>query len=81
MYKRQIWELIGLVRGISRLASKIKAVLGIITFSMSLLASISRVNVISEEGLNDWNTAIDLAFGMYLDIINLILYYLDLMSS
>ena len=76
-----IWELIGLVRGISRLASKIKAVLGIITFSMSLLASISRVNVISEEGLNDWNTAIDLAFGMYLDIINLIMYYLELMSS
>ena len=76
-----IWELIGLVRGISRLASQIKAVLGIITFSMSLLASISRVNVISEEGLNDWNTAIDLAFGMYLDIINLILYYLELMSS
>jgi len=76
-----IWELIGLVRGISRLASKIKAVLGIITFSMSLLASISRVNVTSEKGLNDWNTAIDLAFGMYLDIINLILYYLELMSS
>ena len=76
-----IWELIGLVRGISRLASQIKAVLGIITFSMSLLASISRVNVISEEGLNDWNTAIDLAFGMYLDIINLIMYYLELMSS
>ena len=76
-----IWELIGLVWGISRLASKIKAVLGIFTFSMSLLASISRVNVISKEGLNDWNTAIDLAFGMYLDIINLILYYLELMSS
>jgi len=46
-----------------------------------LLASISRVKVISEEGLNDWNTAIDLAFGMYLDIINLILYYLQLMGS
>ena len=76
-----IWELISLARGISRFASQIKAVLGIVTFSMSLLASISRVNVISEEGLNDWNTAIDLAFGMYLDIINLILYYLDLMSS
>ena len=76
-----IWELISLVRGISRFASQIKAVLGIVTFSMSLLASISRVNVISEEGLNDWNTAIDLAFGMYLDIINLIMYYLELMSS
>jgi hypothetical protein len=48
---------------------------------MSLLASISRVNVTSEKGLNDWNTAIDLAFGMYQDIITLILYYLDLMGS
>ena len=76
-----IWELITLVRGISRGATKIKAVLGIVTFSLSLLASISRVNVTSEKGLNDWNTAIDLAFGMYQDIITLILYYLDLMGS
>ena len=76
-----IWELIALVRVISRGATKIKAVLGIVTFSLSLLASISRVNVTSEKGLNDWNTAIDLAFGIYLDIINLILYYLELMGS
>ena len=76
-----IWELIALVRVISRGATKIKAVLGIVTFSLSLLASISRVNVTSEKGLNDWNTAIDLAFGIYLDIINLILYYLELMDG
>ena len=76
-----VWELITLVRGISRGATKIKAVLGIVTFSLSLLASISRVNVTSAKGLNDWNIAIDLAFGMYLDIINLILYYLELMGS
>ena len=54
---------------------------GIVTFSLSLLASITRVNVSSEEGLNDWNTAIDLAFGMFIDIINLILYYLELMDG
>jgi hypothetical protein len=76
-----VWELITLVTGISRGATKIKAVLAIVIFSMSLLASISRVNVTSEKGLNDWNTAIDLAFGMYLEIINLILYYLELMGS
>ena len=76
-----VLELITLVTGISRRATKIKAVLAIVTFSMSLLASISRVNVTSEKGLNDWNTAIDLAFGMYLEIINLILYYLELMGS
>ncbi|MDA9677144.1 hypothetical protein N9T77_00715 [Pseudomonadota bacterium] len=76
-----VWELITQVTGISRGATKIKAVLAIFTFSMSLLASISRVNVTSEKGVNDWNTAIDLAFGMYLEIINLILYYLELMGS
>lgn len=76
-----VWELITPVTGISRGATKIKAVLAIVIFSMSLLASISRVNVTSEKGLNDWNTAIDLAFGMYLEIINLILYYLELMGS
>ena len=76
-----IWELIALVKGISRGATKAKAVLGIVTFSLSLLASITRVNVSSEEGLNDWNTAIDLAFSMFIDIINLILYYLELMGS
>ena len=73
-----IWELIALVKGISRGATQAKAVLGIVTFSLSLLASITRINVSSEEGLNDWNTAIDLAFSMFIDIINLILYYLEL---
>ena len=76
-----IWELIALVKGISRGGTKAKAVLGIVTFSLSLLASITRVNVSSEEGLNDWNTAIDLAFSMFIDIINLILYYLELMDG
>ena len=76
-----IWELIALVKGISRGATKSKAVLGIVTFSLSLLSSITRVNVSSEEGLNDWNTAIDLAFSMFIDIINLILYYLELMDG
>ena len=76
-----IWELSVLVRGTSRVARKIRAVIGIIIFSLSLLASISMVNVSSDQGINDWNTAIDLAFSMYLDIINLILYYLELMGG
>ena len=76
-----IWELSALVRGMSRVARKIKAVIGIIIFSLSLLASISMVNVSSDQGINDWNTAIDLALSMYLDIINLILYYLELMGG
>jgi len=76
-----IWEVAALIRGISRGAQKIKAVTGIVVFSMSLLGSISLVNVSSDQGLNDWDTAINLAFGMYLDIINIILYFLEAMSS
>jgi len=76
-----ICELFTFVRGISREAQKIKAVSGIVIFSMSLLASISMVNVSSDQGLNDWNTAIDLAFNMYIDIINIILYFLEAMGS
>ena len=75
------WEFVALIRGISRVVAKIKAVAGIVIFSMSLLASISMVNVSSDQGLNDWNTAIDLAFNMYIDIINIIMSFLEAMGS
>ena len=74
------WELIALIRGISRAAQKIKAVIGIVIFSMALLVSIDMVNVSSDQGLNDWNTAIDLAFSIYIDILNLILRFIDAMG-
>jgi FtsH-binding integral membrane protein len=48
---------------------------------MSLLASISSVDVSAEQGINDWDTAIFFAFSMYLDIINIILYFLEAMGS
>ena len=75
------WEFVALIRGISRVVAKIKAVAGIVIFSMSLLASISMVNVSSDQGLNDWNTAIDLAFNMYIDIINIIMSFVEGMGS
>ena len=74
------WELIALIRGISRGAQKIKAVIGIVIFSIALLVSIDMVNVSSDQGLNDWNTAIDLAFSIYIDILNLILRFIDAMG-
>ena len=74
------WELIALIRGISRGAQKIKAVIGIVIFSIALIVSIDMVNVSSDQGLNDWNTAIDLAFSIYIDILNLILRFIDAMG-
>ena len=76
-----VWELSVLVKGISRGAQKIKAVAGIIIFSLSLLVSISMVSVSSDKGLNDWNTAIDLAFRIFLDILYMILKFLEAMGN
>ncbi len=76
-----VWELSALVRGISRGAQKIKAVAGIIIFSLSLLVSISMVSVSSDKGLNDWNIAIDLAFSIFLDILYIILEFLEAMAN
>ena len=76
-----VWELSVLVRGISRGAQKIKAVAGIIIFSLSLLVSISMVSVSSDKGLNDWNIAIDLAFSIFLDILYIILEFLEAMAN
>jgi hypothetical protein len=74
-------ELYSMFNKISRGARRKKAIAGVIIFSMSLLASISLVDVSAEQGINDWDTAIFFAFSMYLDIINIILYFLEAMGS
>ena len=74
-------ELYSMFNKISRGARRKKAIVGVIIFSMSLLASISLVDVSAEQGINDWDTAIFFAFSMYLDIINIILYFLEAMGS
>jgi FtsH-binding integral membrane protein len=74
-------ELYSMFNQISRGARRKKAIAGVIIFSMSLLASISSVDVSAEQGINDWDTAIFFAFSMYLDIINIILYFLELMGN
>jgi FtsH-binding integral membrane protein len=74
-------EFVSIFKKMSRGYERKKAIAGIILFSMSLLASISSVDVSANQGLDDWDTAISLTFSIYLDIINLILYFLDLMAN
>jgi predicted PurR-regulated permease PerM len=74
-------EFFSMYRKVSRGYARKKAIAGIITFSMSLLVSISSVNVSADQGLNDWDTAISHAFDMYLNIINIILDFLAAMGS
>ena len=74
-------EFFAMFKKISRGYARKKAIAGIIVFSMSLLASISSVDVSADQGLNDWDTAISHAFDMYLNIINIILYFLEAMGN
>jgi FtsH-binding integral membrane protein len=73
-------EIYSMFNQISRGTKRKKAIAGIVIFSMCLLASISSVDVSAAQGLNNWDTAISLAFTMYLDIINIILYFLEAMG-
>jgi FtsH-binding integral membrane protein len=74
-------EFFSMFKKISRGYARKKAIAGIITFSMSLLVSISSVNISADQDLNDWDIAISHAFDMYLNIINIILYFLEAMGN
>lgn len=46
-----------------------------------LLVDFNLLRIKSDFGINDWDTAFNLAFQIYLDIINLLLEILDAMSN
>ena len=54
---------------------------GAYLFILFLLADFSLLADANESGLNDWSSAFNFAFQIYLDIINLLLQILDAMSN
>ena len=67
---------------ISRATTRAAAIFGSLLFSLYLLYDFNYIK--KQSGLsssNDWETALDMAFILYLDIINLLLEILDAMSN
>tara|TARA_Y200000002_G_scaffold353273_1_gene332597 strand:- start:1251 stop:2111 length:861 start_codon:yes stop_codon:yes gene_type:complete len=66
----------------SRKATRWQAIFGAVIFSIYLLVDF---NLIKKKegiiGMNNWQTAFDMAFTLYLDIINLLLEILDAMGN
>ncbi len=61
---------------------KLIALGGVIIFVLYLLYDFGRLSKLSKiESMNNWNIALDLSINIYLDIINLFLQLLDLLSS
>ena len=75
------FEFIRIFRGFSRWAIRIKAIFGAFVFSVFLLFDFNLLRKKSDLGVNDWDNAFNIAFQIYLDIINLLLEILDASSN
>ena len=57
------------------------AIGGAILFTLFLLYDFNRLSILSDKGVNDWETALKIAVSLYLDIINLLLEILEAMDN
>jgi FtsH-binding integral membrane protein len=75
-------NLIRLFISIPRVSQRVMAFFGVLIFSGYLLFDFNRLAILKGlPGSNSWYVAIKLAIGIYLDIINLFLDLLDLLSK
>ena len=66
----------------SRNTTRIAAIFGSIVFSLFLIFDFNYIKKQSDFfGVNDWNSAVEMAFILYLDIINLLLEILEAMGN
>jgi len=75
-----VFEFIRAIKGLSRKAVKAKAIFGAFIFSIFLLFDFNLIAK-GEYMANNWDSAFELAFTIYLDIMNLLLEILDAMSD
>ena len=75
-----IFEFIRAIRGLSRKAIKAKAIFGAFIFSVFLLFDFNLIAK-GEYMSNNWDSAFELAFTIYLDIMNLLLEILEAMDN
>ena len=67
--------------GMTSAMIRIKAICGAVLFSLFLVYDFNRLKQLSDIGINDWSTALELAISIYLDILNLLLDILQLMGD
>ena len=66
---------------ISRPKVRVSAIFGAVLFSLFLLYDFDYLEKQSQLGNNTWSNAVDIAFILYLDIINLLLEILEYMGN
>ncbi len=75
-----IWNLLNIFMNFSSASRRIMGFFGSIIFILYLLYDFNRLEQASVGGINDWNTAFNIGFSIYLDVINLLLELLEAMG-
>jgi FtsH-binding integral membrane protein len=75
-----IWNLLNIFMNFTSASKRIMGFFGSIIFIGYLLFDFYRLEQASANGINDWNTAFNIGFSIYLDVINLLLELLEAMG-
>ena len=74
------WNFLNIFYNFSGWLKRSMGVFGSAIFTLYLLYDFNRLERAAENGLNDWNTAFQLGFSIYLNVINLLLELLEAMG-
>jgi len=74
------WNFLNVFYNFSGWAKRLGGVFGSLIFILYLLYDFNRLERAAENGVNDWNTAFEIGFSIYLDVINLLLELLEAMG-
>ena len=75
-----IWNLLNVFINFTSASKRIMGFFGSFIFILFLLFDFHRLEQASANGINDWNTAFNIGFSIYLDVINLLLELLEAMG-
>ena len=74
------WNICNIFWNFTSASKRVMGIFGSLIFILFLLFDFYRLEQASANGMNDWNTAFNIGFSIYLDVINLLLELLEAMG-
>ena len=74
------WNLLNIFYNFSGWLKRSMGFFGSVIFTLYLLYDFNRLERAAENGVNDWNTAFEIGFSIYLNVLNLLLELLEAMG-
>ena len=75
------WNFLNIFYNFSSRSKRLGGAFGSVIFILYLLFDFNRLERAAKNGVNDWNTAFEIGFSIYLDVINLLLELLKFMGD